>query len=103
MVMYYYFKYFDFNEYIHDYDFDKIRLEIVRENIMEMILFLKNTYIWLLCESLYYISEDFYKCFIKLTLYLNFYVVSLIVPLLISVAYLTLVERKVIGLSLIHI
>lgn len=42
---------------------------------------------------------DFFICFFKLTIYLNFYVISLIVPLLISVAYLTLVERKVIGAS----
>lgn len=42
---------------------------------------------------------DFILCFFKLIIYLNFYVVSLIVPLLISVAYLTLVERKVIGAS----
>ena len=42
---------------------------------------------------------DLFLCFFKLTIYLNFYVISLIVPLLISVAYLTLVERKVIGAS----
>lgn len=42
---------------------------------------------------------DFILSFLKLIIYLNFYVISLIVPLLISVAYLTLVERKVIGAS----
>lgn len=42
---------------------------------------------------------DSFLCFFKLIIYLNFYVISLIVPLLISVAYLTLVERKVIGAS----
>lgn len=37
--------------------------------------------------------------FFKIFIYLNFYAISLIVPLLICVAYLTLVERKVIGAS----
>ena len=46
-----------------------------------------------------FLDLNFFLCFFKLTIYLNFYVISLIVPLLISVAYLTLVERKVIGAS----
>ena len=43
--------------------------------------------------------KDFFLSFFKVIIYLNFYVLSFIIPLLVSVAYLTLVERKVIGAS----
>lgn len=82
----------ELNEYVNDYTFDNIRLSIIYEKAMEIKYDIQHSFIWLF-------SKDLKNCFIKLTLYLNFYVVSLIVPLLISVAYLTLVERKVIGAS----
>lgn len=65
---------------------------------MVVILF-KNLFINK--KFIYYMAfiYDFILSFLKLIIYLNFYVISLIVPLLISVAYLTLVERKVIGAS----
>jgi len=82
----------ELNEYISDYTFDDIRSSMIYEKAMEIKYDIQHSFIWLFIK-------DFTNCFIKLTLYLNFYVVSLIVPLLISVAYLTLVERKVIGAS----
>ena len=63
-----------------------------------MILF-ANLKVFLDFKKMINFFIDLFLCFFKLTIYLNFYVISLIVPLLISVAYLTLVERKVIGAS----
>lgn len=36
--------------------------------------------------------------FILYILYIDFFIISIIIPLIISVAYVTLIERKVIGL-----
>lgn len=49
--------------------------------------------------SIYIILNILIVNFFKIFLYCNFYGVSLILPLLVCIAYLTLVERKVIGAS----
>ena len=61
----------------------------------EKILFFFFQFFKVLILSLYFISIYL----LKLLIYCNFYMILLILPLLISVAYLTLVERKVIGAS----
>lgn len=104
----------EFNKYTSDYELDDIRISIIRKILdpiyLDIKLYIQNSFIWLafkdfICflknnlNSINLFFEDLLNCFLKLTIYLNFYVISLIVPLLICVAYLTLVERKVIGAS----
>lgn len=104
----------EFNKYTSDYELDDIRISIIRKILdpiyLDIKLYIQNSFVWLTFKDLLdYLKnnlnsinlffEDLLKCFLKLTIYLNFYIISLIVPLLICVAYLTLVERKVIGAS----
>lgn len=68
------------------------------EYIFDFFFFFK-----ILINSLFFFFYNFFIFvvvnFFKIFIYLNFYAISLIIPLLICVAYLTLVERKVIGAS----
>lgn len=77
-------------------------------DIFEFKYILKNFFFFfyikkIIIIKLFYLINNiltfFILNFIKIFIYFNFYTISLIVPLLICVAYLTLVERKIIGAS----
>jgi hypothetical protein len=66
-----------------------------------VISYIKLFFYWLKLSILtfipLYIKKIIYFLFIYI-LYIDFFIISIIIPLIISVAYVTLIERKVIGL-----
>lgn len=63
--------------------------------------YIKLIFFWLKFNFLnllpIFLKKIIYFLFIYI-LYIDFFIISIIIPLIISVAYVTLIERKVIGL-----
>jgi hypothetical protein len=63
--------------------------------------YIKLLFYWLKINILIFIPLYLKKIiyfFIIYIIYIDFFIISIIIPLIISVAYVTLIERKVIGL-----
>lgn len=63
--------------------------------------YIKLIFYWLKLNILIFIPLFLKKIiyfFILYIIYIDFFIISIIIPLIISVAYVTLIERKVIGL-----
>ena len=66
-----------------------------------IIPYIKIIFYWLKINFLTFIRFYLKKIiffFISYIIYIDFFIMSIIIPIIISVAYVTLVERKVIGL-----
>lgn len=66
-----------------------------------IIPYIKIFFYWLKINFLTFVPLYLKKIiyfFISYIIYIDFFIMSIIIPIIISVAYVTLVERKVIGL-----